>query len=64
MSAPSKKSVYRNTLKEYERAVKAGELTGNDKAAARAMLDQMEAREYFRKRDLEDPSRANPEPGE
>ena len=43
-------SVYRNTEREYKLAVKRGELKGDDKAAMRAILDRMEARDAARGR--------------
>ena len=45
-----KGAVLKNTEKEYNRAVKNGELKGNDKAAMRAILDRMEARDTLRRR--------------
>jgi hypothetical protein len=43
-----RRSVYENTEREYRRAVRAGELGADDQAATRALLDRMEARDYFR----------------
>ena len=43
-------SVTRNTEKEYDKAVKSGELKGDDKAAMRAILDRMAARDAARGR--------------
>ena len=45
-----KGAVLKNTEKEYNRAVKNGELKGNDKAAMRAILDRMKARDTLRRR--------------